>query len=127
MSDLDGLKYINDTFGHADGDRAIAAVADALTRACPKGSLAARFGGDVRFAFSLGDCDPDDIIRKIDEYLLEFNKSVELPYVVATSTGAYTTTLSAGYQVLKALKIADEKMYAVKNAKRASGDYITKR
>ena len=127
MSDLDGLKYINDTFGHADGDRAIAAVADALTRACPEDALAARFGGDELFAVILGDCDPNDIIRKIDSYLQDFNRSVNLPYEVATSSGAYTTTLSQGYQVLKALKRADEKMYAVKNAKRTRGEYITNR
>lgn len=127
MSDLDGLKYINDTFGHADGDRAIAAVADALVRACPKNALAARFGGDELFAVVIGDCDPANIIGKIDMYLQDFNQSVDLPYVVATSSGAYTTTMNEGYQVLKALKLADEKMYAVKNAKRARGEYITNR
>jgi diguanylate cyclase (GGDEF)-like protein len=127
MSDLDGLKYINDTFGHADGDRAIAAVADALVRACPKNALAARFGGDELFAVVIGDCDPTNIIGKIDMYLQDFNQSVDLPYVVATSSGAYTTTMNESYQVLKALKLADEKMYAVKNAKRARGEYITNR
>ena len=127
MSDLDGLKYINDNFGHADGDRAIAAVADALVYACPEDSLAARFGGDELFAVVFGECDPDSIIRKIDAYLLDFNQSVDLPFTVATSSGAYVTTLNESYQMLKALKAADEKMYAVKKAKREQGGYITNR
>ena len=127
MSDLDGLKYINDTFGHADGDRAIAAVADALVYACPENSLAARFGGDELFAVVFGDCDPDSIIQKIDAFLQEFNQSVNLPFTVATSCGAYVTTLNESYQMVKALKAADEKMYAAKKAKREQGVYITNR
>ncbi len=126
MSDLDGLKYINDTFGHADGDRAIKAVADALMDSCPEDALSARFGGDELFSVIIGDCDPEEIIRDIDDNLRIFNRCVDLPYTIATSTGAYTTVLNDRYEVLKALKLADEKMYAVKNEKRARGDYITR-
>ncbi len=117
MSDLDGLKYINDTFGHADGDRSIAAVATALKDACPPEALCARFGGDELFCVIFGECDADGIIKKIDKTLVDYNESVKLPYTVATSTGAFTTTLSDDYEILKALKVADEKMYTVKNAK----------
>ena len=127
MSDLDGLKYINDNFGHADGDRAISAVADALVQACPKDALAARFGGDELFAVIFGECDPNMIIYKIDQNLQEFNRSTNLPYTVAASNGFFVTTLTDQYQVMKALKAADEKMYAAKNLKRARGEYITNR
>ena len=126
MSDLDGLKYINDNFGHADGDRAIAAVASALMSACPEDAISARFGGDEIFAVIIGECDPDQIIAEIDRNLEEFNASVQLPYVVATSSGFYTTELTPDYEILKALKIADEKMYAVKNAKRKAGLYANR-
>lgn len=46
MVDMNGLKPINDRFGHAAGDRALRALAEALEQ-CKRGSdLAARIGGD---------------------------------------------------------------------------------
>ena len=44
--DLDGLKKINDTYGHQAGDFAIRLVAEAIRRSAPKEALAARMGGD---------------------------------------------------------------------------------
>ncbi|MBB2943865.1 diguanylate cyclase (GGDEF)-like protein [Actinoplanes lutulentus] len=47
MVDVDHFKTINDTWGHATGDRALCAVADALRSAAPDGtSMVARLGGD---------------------------------------------------------------------------------
>ena len=118
MSDLDGLKSINDNFGHADGDHSIAAVAEALKRAVPENALSARFGGDELFSVIFGECDPDSIIRKIDEYLERYNAEQKLPYTVTTSCGFNTTTLTPEVNILKMLKLADERMYIVKRAKR---------
>lgn len=44
--DVDGLKTINDTLGHAAGDQAIAIVAEALKEGCRTEDIAARWGGD---------------------------------------------------------------------------------
>jgi diguanylate cyclase (GGDEF)-like protein len=46
LVDLDRLKDINDRRGHADGDRALQLVAEALRRTCRTTDLAARYGGD---------------------------------------------------------------------------------
>jgi diguanylate cyclase (GGDEF)-like protein len=46
LVDLDRLKDINDRHGHADGDRALQLVAEALRRTCRATDLAARYGGD---------------------------------------------------------------------------------
>src|SRR5690606_4746516 len=46
MIDLDGLKSVNDTDGHLEGDRLLSRAATAIREACPPGSHAARFGGD---------------------------------------------------------------------------------
>jgi diguanylate cyclase (GGDEF)-like protein len=46
LVDLDRLKDINDRHGHADGDRALQLVAEALRRSCRATDLAARYGGD---------------------------------------------------------------------------------
>ncbi|MBR3039656.1 MAG: GGDEF domain-containing protein [Lachnospiraceae bacterium] len=117
MSDLDGLKYINDNFGHAHGDKSITAVANALKKACPSDALCARFGGDELFSVILGKCDAEDIIRKIDLDLEEYNRKANLPYTVSTSCGAYHSSFDAGFDFLKSLKIADERMYEAKSKK----------
>jgi len=44
--DLDHFKAINDTFGHAEGDRVLQAVADAMRRVVGDTGVAARLGGD---------------------------------------------------------------------------------
>lgn len=118
MSDLDGLKYINDNFGHAEGDRAIATVANALMDSCPENAISARFGGDELFSVVIGECDVEKIIHKIDSYLKDFNAHSGLPYTVQTSSGAYTTSLNDGFDILKAIRFADKKMYEIKNDKK---------
>ena len=44
--DLNGLKMVNDTFGHTAGDELILKVAEILRRNCRKGNIVARIGGD---------------------------------------------------------------------------------
>ncbi|WP_158539832.1 GGDEF domain-containing protein [Gordonibacter sp. 28C] len=46
MIDLDGLKSINDTHGHAAGDEALILVGDAIRASAPRESVAVRYGGD---------------------------------------------------------------------------------
>lgn len=46
MFDMNGLKYINDTFGHDEGDRFIKNFASFLTRILTENSFLARYGGD---------------------------------------------------------------------------------
>lgn len=120
MSDLNGLKYINDNFGHADGDQAIVAVASALRDSCPPNALSVRFGGDELFSIIFGECDPEAIIRDIDRHLEEFNRSAKLPYSISTSSGSYTTILTDDFHFQQALRLADEKMYQIKNERRKS-------
>jgi diguanylate cyclase (GGDEF)-like protein len=58
LVDLDGLKRINDGFGHVEGDRCLTAVASAIGRSIRAGDQAFRWGGD-EFAILLPDTDYD--------------------------------------------------------------------
>ena len=44
--DMDGLKIVNDTYGHAEGDEALKAISRALTALARPGDVVARLGGD---------------------------------------------------------------------------------
>ena len=58
MLDLDGLKQINDKYGHLTGDRALRRVADALLTSCRSLDTVARYGGD-EFALVLPETGPE--------------------------------------------------------------------
>ena len=57
VADLNGLKHLNDTYGHAAGDEAIAAVVAELSSAAPTGTRIVRTGGDefIMFTAIFGD------------------------------------------------------------------------
>ena len=118
MSDMDGLKYINDNFGHIEGDSAIVTVANALSNALPEKSIPSRIGGDELFAVIFGDIDPDEIINRINTFLEVYNLSSGKPYKVSTSCGFIKTKLDNGFDISQALKQADDIMYAVKRKKK---------
>ncbi|WP_026498844.1 diguanylate cyclase [Butyrivibrio sp. WCD2001] len=112
MTDLNGLKEINDNLGHAAGDRAIATVAKVLKSVCPKGSLCVRFGGDEMLALVPGECNSCDIIAKMEEKLKE--ESEKLGYTVSSSYGAYSTIFDEFLDLDKIIAMADEQMYKMK-------------
>ncbi|SDA17312.1 diguanylate cyclase (GGDEF) domain-containing protein [Ruminococcus sp. YE71] len=118
MADLDGLKFINDTYGHEAGDNAIKRAADALKNSCPEGSLCVRFGGDEMFAVIIGACDPESIIGSIERALDEANARQPCECKTSLSCGAFTTTLGKRFDLSSALKKADERMYRNKRSRK---------
>lgn len=71
-ADLDHFKAINDRFGHAAGDKALVAFADAVREALGSNDIAARYGGE-EFVFLIADADRHrlgDVTRDIDRAFL---------------------------------------------------------
>jgi diguanylate cyclase (GGDEF)-like protein/PAS domain S-box-containing protein len=65
--DLDQFKYINDTLGHAAGDRLLVDIAALLTAHVRDGDLLARFGGD-EFTLLLYNINKQDVLRAADNF-----------------------------------------------------------
>lgn len=65
--DLDNFKYVNDTLGHAAGDRMLIEVAGILRRRSRTSDVIARFGGD-EFTVLLYDTNPENAIRAADSF-----------------------------------------------------------
>ncbi|MDP3387328.1 MAG: diguanylate cyclase, partial [Eubacteriales bacterium] len=73
MADLNGLKLINDSFGHLVGDEMLIKVADALKKACRADEIIARIGGDefVILIPAMGDEQAINLIDRIESNLTE--------------------------------------------------------
>jgi diguanylate cyclase (GGDEF)-like protein len=116
MADLNGLKQINDNYGHVAGDRAIASVAGALMEVCPEQSLCVRFGGDEMIALVPGEYDTDAFITQMEEHLEK--DSEEAGFRISASYGSCSTTLTESLNLDEIIVIADEQMYKMKKEKK---------
>jgi len=93
MGDVNGLKLVNDSFGHQVGDELLIACANAIKNACRKDEIIARIGGD-EFAIIISNSSPDQIegiIERIKNNLVKYsvsglNVSVSFGFETKTST-----------------------------------------
>ncbi len=113
IADVDGLKMINDTFGHVVGDVWLQRAANALRSAFRSEDIVARIGGD-EFAVLLTDADEtvaDHAQRRVREILAAHN--LQNPgYKISISLGS--ATAEAGYMLMETYKKADQAMYREK-------------
>jgi diguanylate cyclase (GGDEF)-like protein len=87
FADIDGLKYVNDEFGHDIGDRLIRDAARVFRASFRSTDVVARLAGDEFVAFTLDDEQPDAVLQRIRRNLDAFNLMEERPYKVSLSTG----------------------------------------
>lgn len=118
-ADMDELKYINDVFGHNEGDVAIITVSNALKEACGKKFIVARFGGDEFVAAGIveDDSDGEDFVQAVTKHLNDFNSTSGKKYKVSASIGTHIVVPEKGSSLDDYIKIADRIMYKVKNNK----------
>lgn len=120
MADLNELKYINDTFGHTEGDFAIREAGKAMTRFLKRGESehgrCYRIGGDeytVIFGENLKDEEITSRIRRIEDYLNEVNEKSKKPYNISLSIG-YSRENPLGRNLDQVILKADKRMYEAK-------------
>lgn len=112
-ADLDGLKAVNDRFGHVEGDRLLRLAAQTLKLSFRAEDVVARVGGD-EFAVILPLADEDVVKRAVKRVLAcqaEMNTGLT-DYGLSISIG--TATADSAEQLGEALKEADSRMYYYK-------------
>lgn len=110
MMDLDHLKAVNDTQGHAAGDLYIQTAARELANSVKAGDFVARLGGD-EFALLLRNCTETQAEAVVERIYANFESSK-----IAGSLGWAPITVVHGFP--EAIAQADAAMYAAKSRKR---------
>lgn len=111
LLDLDGLKTINDSYGHLVGSRAICRLADILRIHCRAVDTAARYGGD-EFALVLPESKEDDAHRVANRIREVLSKDGEHPQLSASI--GISVYRGDGERIEKLLSEADQDLYAEK-------------
>ncbi|MDE7021419.1 MAG: GGDEF domain-containing protein [Lachnospiraceae bacterium] len=122
FADMDGLKKVNDLYGHEEGDAYIKAMANILEHNRRHGELLARYGGD-EFVIVLNGYSEDGIreyIDKIRNAIGQYNARYTRAYKLDASIG-YFLEMDAEKASLELLvELADKNMYQIKREKKAA-------
>lgn len=121
--DVDGLKHVNDTLGHAMGDWLIAETAYVLRTTFRASDLIARMGGDefcILFA-AVSDAAVEGAARRLEASMDRSNLDPERPFRLSLSAGVSRFDPEDPRTLDGLMALADERMYANKRARRAAG------
>lgn len=112
--DMDGLKFINDTYGHREGDYGITTIAAAVRHVSKSTEICVRAGGDEFYLIGVDTYDAEEPQRRVDkffEYLKEENRIAAKPFEVSASIGYQMVDAIAGLCLDQIICEADEEMY----------------
>ena len=121
FGDLDGLKKINDTYGHANGDKAIKAEAKILRSAFRESDVIGRLGGDeyAIVAPGLKESKVSRILKWIEDECNKWNSESGEEFKLSISIGVAAFEPAKGpYQIETLLKTADAALYEEKKRKK---------
>jgi two-component system, cell cycle response regulator len=123
--DLDNMKWINDTLGHAVGDQALIRVSELLRETFRESDVLGRIGGDEFVVLALNaDQDIQLIKNRILQAISDSNARESSGYALSVSIG-YTAFAAGGTDTLESmLERADAMMYAEKVSKKKARGQI---
>jgi diguanylate cyclase (GGDEF)-like protein/PAS domain S-box-containing protein len=116
--DVDHLKYINDTYGHLAGDRALIDTARVLRESCREADIIARLGGDEFVALMTVDSDQtaELVCERIKSRVAAHNEEINRGYDLSLSVGA-TRSKAEGTMLADLLAQADTALYEQKRGR----------
>ena len=120
--DVDGLKQVNDTFGHQIGDELLKSFAQILKESIRSYDIAFRYGGDefVLILYKATIREANIVLARIQNKIDEFNTKIQKPYKIQISYGFAEYSPTSNLSIEDLIKIADENMYKVKKEKKKS-------
>lgn len=119
--DIDGLKKVNDTYGHHEGDWLIKAIAECLRKASREEEVCMRFGGDEFIVLGLenvADGRHLEFEQEFQNHIRQVNESQKREYPVSASIGSYTIDDVEHTNLQIVIERADMEMYLRKKKKK---------
>ena len=116
--DLDNFKYVNDTYGHQAGDRALAATAEMLQREFADG-LAARMGGDEFMVVLPGARTLEEVETKVNTFmknLSDYYKTMPTMKKLSVSAGIAQKVSGSDKTIDTLSHESDRALYAAKKS-----------
>jgi len=109
--DVDGLKLVNDTLGHAQGDKLLQMVANVISKSLRASDFLARIGGD-EFIAVLPETDEETVFKIADRIRANIRKANETcqEFPISVSVGA-ATAVNHHTTLEETIRKADERMY----------------
>ncbi len=112
MGDLDGLKLINDAFGHQEGDEALIKIAEVFKLSCRETDVISRWGGD-EFVIMLPNT-PATVGQKVCDRINEGCSDVKIAGMKVSISLGCATRDDIEEEWVETLKRAEDKMYKSK-------------
>ena len=124
-ADLDGLKEINDSLGHHEGDRALAKAAEILKDSFRSSDIVARIGGDefVVLAAIGSDESPESLSTRLQENFDASNALRNRSYNLSLSVGIAHFDDEQNHSIEELMAQADRAMYENKRQKRSRNSF----
>jgi two-component system cell cycle response regulator len=122
--DIDGMKYINDTFGHNEGNEAIKNTANILKATFRESDVISRLGGDefVVLLMEKGGLTSEILDSRLQNNIQSFNLKNKGKYEISISSGFSRYTLEKPVSLDELLEEADRLMYENKRKKDNHGN-----
>jgi diguanylate cyclase (GGDEF)-like protein len=117
--DLDGLKLINDTYGHKEGDLALMQIAKILIATYRESDIIARIGGDEFVVFPCGNTEEcfEIVSNRFQKNLDAYNEDSDRNYKLSMSLGITYYDSENPCSIDELLEQADKMMYEQKRRK----------
>lgn len=124
LIDMNGMKTINDRYGHAEGDFCLCTIAEALQKTAGHEEICIRMGGDefVVLAKHYNGIKEEDFIRRVREYIVQALRRAGKHYRFTVSIGCCRSVpdpdgiASIQSEAERFLRSADQAMYLEKQA-----------
>jgi diguanylate cyclase (GGDEF)-like protein/PAS domain S-box-containing protein len=119
FADLDGMKAINDNFGHEEGDNALIEAADILKETFRETDIVARIGGDEFAVMAIDSLEmtSEILMARLQDRIKAHSSRKDKPYHISMSIGITTCDSKNKRSLDELMSIADKKMYESKKKK----------
>lgn len=124
--DADGLKQVNDEYGHHTGDQLLKSLADVLRHTFREADVIARLGGDEFCVLGTAPSNGHAIKQRLASAIAKFNEEAAVHgFELKASCGISSWSAQSGLSLDDVIRQADEAMYTAKRASRESSEAPT--